>query len=231
MYASGARAQEICDLTVGDVLSGTQGVTLVLHGKGGKVRRVGVPRNCANMLTEYLKRCGIEKQYQRHVFSSQTHEHMTVSCVEAIYAKYISASKQQYPELFRQKSYPPHSMRHTTASHMLEAGVPFDPIIDIASSVKMPIRQAMLFEYRVGAGRLLVCSFAFGANDPAAAWLRARLVEYASGDAFDPAQSLTSAQLRAVIDAPLLSGGLERNRARNPNDPSSFVRAGALAQP
>ena len=113
----------------------------------------------------------------------------------------------------------------------LEAGVPFDPIIDIASSVKMPIRQAMLFEYRVGAGRLLVCSFAFGAKDPAAAWLRARLVEYASSDAFDPAQSLTSAQLRAVIDAPLLSGGLQRNRARNPNDPSSFVRAGALAQP
>ena len=124
MYASGARAQEICDLTVGDILNGTQGLTLVLHGKGGKVRRVGVPGNCANLLTEYLKRCGIEKQYQRHVFSSQTHEHMTVSCVEGIYAKYISAAKQQYPELFRQKSYPPHSMRHTTASHMLEAGVP-----------------------------------------------------------------------------------------------------------
>ena len=113
----------------------------------------------------------------------------------------------------------------------LEAGVPFDPIIDIASSVKMPIRQAMLFEYRVGTGRLLVCSFAFGANDPAAAWLRARLVEYASGDAFDPAQSLTSAQLHAVLSAPLVSGGLDRNRARNPNDPSSLVRAGPLAQP
>ena len=78
MYASGARAQEICDLTVGDVLNGTQGLTLVLHGKGGKVRRVGIPGNCANLLTEYLKRSGIEKQYQRHVFSSQTHEHMTL---------------------------------------------------------------------------------------------------------------------------------------------------------
>ena len=113
----------------------------------------------------------------------------------------------------------------------LEADVPFDPIIDIASSVKFPIRQAGLFEYRVGKGRLLVCSFAFHAADPAAAWLRTRLVAYAASEAFDPAQSLTPAQLHAVIDAPLLSGAQNQNRARNPGDPSSNVRAGDLAQP
>ena len=113
----------------------------------------------------------------------------------------------------------------------LEAGVPFDPIIDIASSVKCPIRQAGMFEYRVGKGRLLVCSFAFGKNDPAAAWLRGRLVEYAAGDAFNPAQELTPEQLHAVINAPLLSGAKNQNRARNPGDPASDVRAGAFAQP
>ncbi len=113
----------------------------------------------------------------------------------------------------------------------LEAGVPFDPIIDIASSVKFPIRQAMAFEYRIGEGRLLVCSFAFGKNDPAAAWLRERLVEYAAGDRFSPAQALTQEQLHAVINAPLLSGAKNQNRARNPGDPSSNVRAGAFAQP
>ena len=113
----------------------------------------------------------------------------------------------------------------------LEAGVPFDPVIDVASSVKFPIRQALLFEYRVGKGRLLVCSFAFKADDPAAAWLRARLVDYAASEAFDPAQTLTAAQLLAVLNAPLLSGAQNKNRARNPNDPSSNVRAGAFAQP
>ena len=109
--------------------------------------------------------------------------------------------------------------------------MPFDPIIDIASAVKFPIRQAALFEYRVGDGRLLVCSFAFRANDPAAEWLRARLVDYAAGDAFDPSARLTPAQLHAVINAPLVTGGQNANRARNPNDPSSNVRAGAFAQP
>ena len=113
----------------------------------------------------------------------------------------------------------------------LEAGVPFDPIVDVASSVKFPIRQAAMFEYRVGEGRLLVCSFNFQECDQAAAWLRARLVDYVSGTAFYPVQRLAPEQLCAVIDAPLVSGGRDLNRARNPNDPSSGVRAGALAQP
>ena len=113
----------------------------------------------------------------------------------------------------------------------LEAGVPFDPIVDVASAVKNVIRQAALFEYRVGEGRLLVCSFNFRADDPAANWLRARLLTYAASDAFQPAQTLSPAQLQAVIDAPKLSGEQNANVARNPGDPSSDVRAGALAQP
>ncbi len=113
----------------------------------------------------------------------------------------------------------------------LEAGVPFDPVIDIASSVKFPIRQAVLFEYRVGEGRLMVCSFAFGKGDPAAEWLRARLTDYAASEAFNPPMRITQKQLHDVISAPLLSGARNRNRARNPGDPSSAVRAGAFAQP
>ena len=113
----------------------------------------------------------------------------------------------------------------------LEAGIPFDPIIDVASAVKFVIRQASLFEYRVGEGRLLVCSFRFDASDPAAEWLKRRLVEYAESDAFNPSLSISLEQLRQVIDAPLLSGAANQNRARNPNDPSSDVRAGKFARP
>ena len=113
----------------------------------------------------------------------------------------------------------------------LEADVPFDPVVDVASSVKFVIRQAAMFEYRVGPGRLLVCSFNFKGTDPAAAWVRERLVEYAGSQAFEPEQSISSDQLRALMDAPLLSGDVDTNRARNPNDPSSAVRAGKFAQP
>ena len=113
----------------------------------------------------------------------------------------------------------------------LEAGVPFDPIIDVASSAKFPIRQSPLFEYRVGEGRLLVCSFAFRASDPAAVWLKKRLVEYAASPEFEPEHSITAETLRAVISHPLLSGAKNPNRARNPSDPASDVRAGKFALP
>ena len=49
---------------------------------------------------------------------------MSVSCIEEIFFKYIEKGKKEYPEHFREKSYTPHSMRHTTATHMLDAGVP-----------------------------------------------------------------------------------------------------------
>ena len=107
----------------------------------------------------------------------------------------------------------------------LEAGVPFDPIVDIASSAKYVIRQSALFEYRVGEGRLLVCSFAFAPGDPAAAWLKPRLVDYAASEEFAPDRTLSAAQLKAVVDAPLLSGEENTNEARNANDPASVIPA------
>ena len=66
----------------------------------------------------------IETEPDRHIFSSQTHEHMTISCVEEIYKKYIKLAKEKTPNLFKEEHYSPHSMRHTTGQHMLEAGVP-----------------------------------------------------------------------------------------------------------
>jgi hypothetical protein len=123
-------------------------------------------------------------------------------------------------------------LMENAAAIQLEAGVPFDPIIDIASSEKFPIRQALMAEYSVGNGRLLVCPLKFSEKDPAAVWLKNSLIRYVSGPAFKPAHRLTPDRLRAVIRAPLLSGAKQNaNRARNPNDLSGQVRAGAFAQP
>ena len=103
----------------------------------------------------------------------------------------------------------------------LEADVPFDPVIDVASSDKFTIRQSLMFEYRVGEGRLFVCPLNFRTDDPAAAWLKSRLEMYAATDAFAPEQTLSTAQLAAVIDAPLLDGGKNANNAFNANDPAN----------
>ena len=124
MYASGARAQEICDLTVRDVQFQKDVTKLTITGKGGKMRRINIAKPCADLLKEYILQRGIHNDWGRHIFSSQTHEHMTTSCIEAIFKKYMRLAKEQNLSLFLEERYSPHTMRHTTATHMLEAGIP-----------------------------------------------------------------------------------------------------------
>ena len=141
MYATGARAQEICDLRVKDVQFRNAATTVTLTGKGNKTRRVGLPSSCAEVLERYIRHRKLESLYGRHVFSSQTHEQMTVSCIEEIYKKYVSIAKMHHPKLFSEDSYPPHSMRHSTASHLLEAGVDIVTIKNIMGHVSLQTTQ------------------------------------------------------------------------------------------
>ena len=124
MYATGARAQEVCDLTVACVRSSSKGTTIEIIGKGNKCRRVKISDHAASILKGYLKKRNIEHSPDRHIFSSQTHEKMTISCIEEIVKKYVDEAKKLHPDKFHFKSYSPHSIRHTTAIHMLESGVP-----------------------------------------------------------------------------------------------------------
>lgn len=118
------KEQEVCDLTVKSVNFRSTGTTIDIVGKGSKARRIRIPDPCASMLRTYIRHRRIETEPDRHIFSSQTHEHMTISCVEEIYKKYIKLAKEKTPNLFKEEHYSPHSMRHTTGQHMLEAGVP-----------------------------------------------------------------------------------------------------------
>jgi len=125
LYASGARAQELCDLTLNDIYFGEE-TNVRLFGKGSKARLVTIPKSCAAMLKNYLNSKNLDtsraKDRLRHVFSSQTHEYMSISCVEAIVNKYVVKVKKEYPERFKRKTYTPHSFRHSVAVHMLECG-------------------------------------------------------------------------------------------------------------
>ena len=125
LYASGARAQELCDLTVNDVHFGGE-TNVRLLGKGSKPRLITIPEVCAALLKNYMRSVNLDasnsKDRLRHVFSSQTHEKMSVSCVEEIVKKYVVAVKAGHPHLFGRSTYTPHSFRHSIAVHMLECG-------------------------------------------------------------------------------------------------------------
>lgn len=134
LYASGARAQELCDLKVSDIRFGEK-ASIKLIGKGKRGRIITIPDDCAVLLKTYLEY--EKKAVESHVFSSQTHEHMTISCVEEIVKKYVREAKRKHPALFKEKRYTPHTFRHSIAVHMLEAGVPLPVIKNFLGHVSL----------------------------------------------------------------------------------------------
>jgi site-specific recombinase XerD len=125
LYASGARVQELCDITVNDIFFGNE-TNLKLTGKGNKTRMVTIPDNCASLIKGYLSYRDLDvkniQDRRKHLFSSQTHEHMSISCIEEVVKKYVALAKKEHPDLYRRSSYSPHSFRHSIAVHMLECG-------------------------------------------------------------------------------------------------------------
>jgi hypothetical protein len=76
--------------------------------------------------------------------------------------------------------------------------IPFQPIIEVASSYKLLKKQAAIFELGVGEGGLLVCSLNLKSTDPAGQFLRYRLIEYVSGDGFRPSAKVGPELLHAM---------------------------------
>ena len=125
LYASGMRAEEICALTVGDVSFLPDGkASILIHGKGGKSRRIKLSEKPSVMLKNYISHRRISNQHELHIFSTQRNEMMSTSALEELFSKYVKRAKEQNEGLFLEETYTPHSMRHTTAVHMVEAGVP-----------------------------------------------------------------------------------------------------------
>lgn len=99
----------------------------------------------------------------------------------------------------------------------LEA-LPHSPILDIASAYKNAHREAMLFEYRVDRGKLLVCTLNLKEDDPAAVFLKNRILSYAAGDTFVPLQQITLAQLSVLCQDTVSFLETNSNQAMNQND-------------
>lgn len=145
MYSSGARAQEICDLTVGDITHDEKGnAILTLIGKGNKSRRVKITSEATQLLDRYIASRKLITNYERHVFPSQRNEHLSVSAIEDIFSKYVNLAKSEHPGMFVHGPYTPHVMRHTTATHLIEAGVPLAVVKNILGHSSIQTTQIYL---------------------------------------------------------------------------------------
>lgn len=121
LYESAARAQELCDLCVGNVRFSVP-TKVRLHGKGSKTREIAISDDVSKLLHWHLRENGLEDERNHPLFSSQTNEKMTPACIRNLTEKYVAMGKAAHPKLFPEPKYSPHSFRHSKAVHMVEAG-------------------------------------------------------------------------------------------------------------
>lgn len=120
MYNTGARVSEAIGLRVGDVVVDGSAVAH-LHGKGRKDRSVPLWRTTANLIRNWKRRldCADEEDF---LFPNRGGGCMARSNVTQRLELAVSVAAERYPQLAR-RPISPHSVRHTTAMHLLQSGV------------------------------------------------------------------------------------------------------------
>jgi len=120
MYNTGARVSEVIGLRVGDVI--IDGATAAhLRGKGRKERSVPLWRSTASLIRGWKRRLE-DTGDDRFLFPSRGGERMARSNVTQRLDLAVSAAAEHHPQLAR-RSVSPHTIRHTTAMHLLQSGV------------------------------------------------------------------------------------------------------------
>ena len=121
MFNTGARVQEIVDLKAVDLhLSAPFSVNI--FGKGRKERICPLWANTARILRQYIEERGLDLRQPVTLFTNHPGTPLTRFGVRYIMVKYIQKAAQIHPSL-KIKRLHPHSMRHSTAVHLLKSGV------------------------------------------------------------------------------------------------------------
>ncbi len=123
LYNTGARVSEMISLRQSEVSIGVHSF-VHLHGKGRKERSIPLWKNTAQVLSSWIGENVL--QDDSLVFPNARGTHMTRQGVNYILRKIVQQAAENYPSLHK-KHISPHVLRHTTAMHLLQAGV--DPTV------------------------------------------------------------------------------------------------------
>lgn len=120
LYNTGARVQELADLTLTDVRFDTPAIVL-LTGKGRKQRTVPLWPETVHHLQHYLHIRQDANIESNHLFLNIENQPMTRFGIGRRVALHAETAQKQCPSL-GQRSISPHVFRHTTALHLIESG-------------------------------------------------------------------------------------------------------------
>jgi integrase/recombinase XerD len=120
LYNTGARVSEIIELKVADLrLDGTPQVKLL--GKGQKFRSCPLWPETVEALQDHLKHRKVKDPDFKQLFLNANGSPLTRFGVRHIIGKYATLANAKSPSLAAKKV-SPHTIRHTTAMHLLRAG-------------------------------------------------------------------------------------------------------------
>jgi len=122
MYDSGARVQEIIDLTVKDFTTGGN-PTLTLFGKGSKIRRIPIMNKTATIVEKYIAENNLNLVHKSEypLFTNPQNNKLTKEGVAYILSKYARTAHTISDKVPARINC--HMLRHSKAVHLLHAGV------------------------------------------------------------------------------------------------------------
>lgn len=134
LYDSGARVQELIDLSARDVRLQSP-ATLRLLGKGRKVRVVPLMKQTAALLKDYMDEHGLDpdRTPDAPLFVNHQGKRLTRPGITYILNKYMNEMMNHGKICAAKIS--PHTLRHTKAMHLLRAGVDLHYIRDFLGHV------------------------------------------------------------------------------------------------
>src|ERR1043165_431783 len=121
LYNTGARADEAAHVRIVDLDLGTtpdrDPSAVLIRGKGNKQRLCPVWTSTANELLPLIA----NRDPSEHVFLNRRGQPLTRFGIHAVVERYAAKAAAQLPSMAK-KRVSPHTIRHTTATHMLRSG-------------------------------------------------------------------------------------------------------------
>jgi site-specific recombinase XerD len=140
LYDTGARVQELIDLSAGDVRLDPP-AQVRLMGKGRKMRAVPLMQKTVQLVRDHVREHHLDRpeRFDRPLFCNRRNQRLSRSGVRYILHKYLRKARSTRPSLDRTVS--PHLLRHTKGMHLLQSGISLDMIRDFLGHVDVKTTQ------------------------------------------------------------------------------------------